>query len=61
MSVYFRCKVCGNSHPSPIGFGSKNSFDTAALTNNQFQCPKTGKVASYDKADVFWKEEKGNK
>jgi hypothetical protein len=61
MSAYFKCKVCGDSHLSPIGFGSKNSFDTTTLTGNQFQCPKTGKMASYDKANMYWREEEKKK
>lgn len=57
MAVYFRCKNCGKEHPSPIAFGSKSTFDTTTLSNNQFQCPTTLQMASYDKRDMFWKDE----
>lgn len=57
MAVYFKCKACGGEHRSPIGFGDKRSFETATLNNNVFQCPITGKGHSYNKADMFWKED----
>ena len=56
MPVYYKCKICGEEHLSPIAFGDKASFDTAALKNNSFQCPKTGTSALYDKKDMFWKD-----
>jgi hypothetical protein len=56
MALYFRCKVCGEAHRSPIAM-DKQSFATADLRANQFQCPKTRKMASYDKKDMFWREE----
>jgi hypothetical protein len=57
MAVFFKCKICGQEHKSPIAFGNKQSFDSSSLSNNVFQCAKTGKPASYDKKDMFWKEE----
>jgi len=57
MAVFFKCKICRGEHKSPIAFVSKQSFDSSSLSNNVFQCPKTGKQASYDKKDMFWKEE----
>lgn len=56
MPVFFKCKLCGQQHPSPIAFGDKRSFDTSNLNDNKFQCPKTGKMASYDKKDMTWKD-----
>ncbi len=56
MAVFFKCKSCGQLHPSPIAFGDKKSFDTSTMQNNQFQCPKTSKMASYDKKDMVWKD-----
>lgn len=56
MAVFFKCKACGNLHPSPIAFGDKRSFDTATLKGNSFQCPQTGKMATYDKKDMIWKD-----
>jgi len=58
MAVFYRCKICGEEHPSPIGFGDRHSFDTSVMKDNWFQCPKTGKSASYDKKDMFWKNQK---
>ncbi len=57
MPAYFNCKVCGGVHPSPIGFGSKESFDTSKMLGNSFDCPPIGQSAIYDKEDMFWKEE----
>jgi len=57
MAVYFRCKNCGKDHRSPIDFGDRRSFDTATLSNNHFQCPITRQMATYDKKDMFWKED----
>ena len=56
MAVFFKCKNCGELHPSPIGFGDKKSFDTSQLIGNGFQCPKTGKMSTYDKKDMVWKD-----
>ena len=56
MAVFFKCKSCSQLHASPIAFGDKKSFDTSTMQNNQFQCPKTGKMASYDKKDMVWKD-----
>jgi len=57
MAVFFKCKICGGEHRSPIAFGSKQSFGSSSLFNNVFQCPKMGKSANHDKKGVFWKEE----
>lgn len=57
MPVYFKCKSCGQEHPSPIGFGNKQAFDTAILKDNVFKCPETGELHSYDKEDMIWKEQ----
>lgn len=57
MAVYYRCKICGEEHLSPISFGDKDSFESASLQNNSFQCPKTGQSATYDKGDMFWQED----
>lgn len=56
MPVYYKCKICGKEHPSPIAFGDKQSFERSTLKNNSFQCPKTGKSATYDKEDMVWKD-----
>ncbi len=59
MAVFFKCKICGGEHRSPIAFGSKQSFGSSSLSNSVFQCPKMGKSGSYDKKDMLWKEERG--
>lgn len=56
MAVFFKCKICGEQHRSPIAFGDKKSFESNSLLNDVFQCPKTGKPASYDKEDMFWRD-----
>ncbi len=57
MAVFFKCKICGEEHKSPIAFGDKKSFESSILANNTFQCPKAGRPESYDKKDMLWKEE----
>jgi len=56
MAVYYKCKICGEEHLSPIAFGDKKSFETATLVGNSFQCPKKLQSAIYDKKDMFWKD-----
>lgn len=57
MAVYYKCKICSEEHKSPIAFSDKKSFVSSTLVGNRFQCPKTGRLASYDKEDMLWKEE----
>jgi len=57
MAVHYRCKICGKEHKSPIGFSDKETFEKNPVGSNTFSCPKTGKSATYDKKDMFWKEE----
>jgi hypothetical protein len=56
MAVFLKCKSCGQLHASPIAFGDKSSFDTSTMKGNGFQCPKTGKMDTYDKKDMLWKD-----
>ena len=58
MTVYYKCKICGQEHKSPIAFSNKKSFESSTLVGNTFQCLVTGKSASYDKKDMLWKEDK---
>lgn len=53
MPVYFKCKICGKKHPSPIAF-TKTSFDESTIFNQTFTCPNTGQAAKYDLIDMFW-------
>jgi len=57
MAVYYKCKICGEEHHSPIAFGDKKSFQSSTLNGNSFQCPKTGKLERYNKKDMLWKED----
>ncbi len=57
MPVYYKCKICGEKHQSPIAFGDEMSFRTSTLVNNSYKCPKTGKLESYDKDDMLWIED----
>lgn len=57
MPVYFKCKICGEKHPSPVAF-TKESFDSSTIFAQTFKCPNTGQVAKYDLVDLFW-EDKG--
>ena len=56
MAVYYKCKICGQEHRSPIAVGDKKSFESSTLVGNVFQCPVTGKSASYAKKDMLWKD-----
>ncbi len=57
MTVHYKCKICGEEHRSPIAFSDKKSFESSTLVGNSFQCPKTGRLESYDKKDMVWREE----
>lgn len=57
MAVYYKCKICGEKHRSPIAFGDKKSFESSTLISNSFQCPKTGGLESYHKKDMLWIED----
>lgn len=54
--VYYKCKICGEEHKSPIAFDDESSFKSSTIVGNRFRCPKTEELASYDKEDMFWEE-----
>lgn len=56
MSVYFRCKICGEQHPSPLRFVDRQVFEASNVVGlkQKFPCPTTGKNELYDFADLFW-------
>lgn len=56
MPIFYKCKICGANHPSPIEL-DKKSFESADLRNNTFECPIKRKSANYDKEDMFWAED----
>lgn len=58
MAMYFRCKNCGGEHrSSTVQTGRSNQLDRIDYAEVIEQCPRTGSVASYDKPDIFWKDE----
>jgi len=56
MAVHYRCKRCGETHPSPVPFAEKLYFDAAVTLDLEFECPKLEETAVYNKTDMFWKE-----
>jgi hypothetical protein len=56
MSVYYKCKICEDDHPSPIPFDDKRSFDSSTLMTISFRCPEKEESAIYDKEDMFWQD-----
>ena len=56
MSVYYKCKICEDEHPSPIAFDDKRAFDNSTSMPLMFQCPVKEESAIYDKEDMFWKD-----
>jgi hypothetical protein len=52
MPVYFKCKICGEKHPSPVAF-TKESFEESTIFSHTFKCPKTGQATKYDLIDMF--------
>lgn len=55
MPVYFKCKICGEKHLSPVAY-TKESLDSSTITGQTFKCPKTGQAAKYDLIDLFWEK-----
>jgi hypothetical protein len=56
MPVYYKCKICGSEHPSPIVFPDEESFDRSTLLGESFQCPIKQESAAYEKEDMFWQD-----
>jgi hypothetical protein len=59
MAVYYRCKVCGEDHRSPIGLDDEQSFEASTLEYDSFVCPHTHQMETYAKGDMYWKDEPG--
>jgi hypothetical protein len=57
MPVYYKCKICGGEHPSPIIFRNEESFDSSTLWGESFQCPVKGESAIYNKEDMLWQDQ----
>jgi putative two-component system response regulator len=55
MSLYFRCRSCGDEHPAPLVFSSQALFERAHLASNSFQCEVSRNFARYRKSDLYWK------
>lgn len=56
MLLYVKCKTCETQFPSPIQI-DEQSFQTATLINNSYQCPNSHQNP-YDKSDHFFVEVK---
>lgn len=56
MAAYFKCKICGEKHPSPAAF-TKESLESSTFMGTVFKCPRTGQTAKYDLIDMFWEKE----
>jgi len=50
------CKKCSAVFRSPIGFGSRKSFETAILTGNITTCPKCGSKVPCNKENMIFRE-----
>ena len=59
MPVYYKCKICGSEHPSPIVFPDKISFHNSAFESSPiaFKCSIKLETAIYQKEDMFWQDE----
>ena len=57
MAVYYRCKICGEDHPSPIAFEDQTTFESSTLEQDSFVCPHTHQMETYGKQDMYWKDE----
>jgi hypothetical protein len=55
MAVYYKCKICGEKHLSPVAY-TKEALDSSTVTGQTFKCPKTGQAAKYDLIDLFWEK-----
>jgi hypothetical protein len=56
MPVYFRCKICGSEHSSPVVFSDEMSFDNSTFESIAFKCPIKGEIATYSKGDMVWQD-----
>ena len=57
MPVYYKCKICGDEHLSPVVLREEEAFDSSTLWDQNFRCPVKGESALYDKEDMFWQDE----
>ena len=57
MPLFFRCKSCGEEHPSPLAFSSQTQFERTHLASNSFGCSRSKNYARYRKSDLFRKVE----
>lgn len=57
MPVYYKCKICGSEHPSPIVFPDEISFHNSAFEKIVIKCSIKLETAIYPKEDMFWQDE----
>ena len=54
MPAFFKCKNCGQDHPSPLYFCDEISFVRDQWGLISLSCPVTQKTSAYGKRDMFW-------
>jgi hypothetical protein len=57
MAIFFKCKACGKEHQSPLNVGDKLSFENLNIQGSTFYCDNHYKSCSYDKNELYWKDE----
>lgn len=57
MAVFYKCKICGEEHQAPLAIGDKVSFDNLEMGGTTFYCFIRFRCCSYDKEDLYWKDE----
>ena len=50
-------KECSAVFPSPISFGSRQTFETANLSGNMVTCPKCRSMVPCNKENMIFKED----
>ncbi|MHA2329896.1 MAG: hypothetical protein ACXACR_15370 [Candidatus Hodarchaeales archaeon] len=50
------CAKCSAKFPSPIAFGTRESFETATLSGNTTNCPKCGSIVPCDKENMIFND-----
>ena len=57
MAAYYRCKVCGEIHMSPLEFVDRESLEHTRLSGAHFPCQRTRELAEYERKEMFWSDE----
>lgn len=51
-TLKLRCLYCREWSESPIRFADGESFDTATLVGNRYNCPNCGKISGCNKENM---------